>query len=64
MAGTKKPAKLSFENMTKEESRKYFMEQMARAKKTLDEKMKQGDEKGIKHAQNIITNLEGMISRL
>lgn len=64
MAGTKKPAKPGFENMSKAEMHKYYLEQMARAKKSLEEKTKDGDEKGIKRATEIIQNLEGMISRL
>lgn len=64
MVGTRKPAKPGFETMTKAEQRKYYLEQMERAKKSLEEKTKRGDEKGMKHVAEIIQNLEGMISRL
>lgn len=64
MVGARKPQKSGFENMTKDEKRKYFSEQMARAKQTLEEKTKCGDEKGVKRTEEIIRNIEGMISRL
>lgn len=64
MAGNKKPAKPALENMSKAELHKYYLEQMARAKKSLEEKTKSGDEKGMKLAAEIIQNIEGMISRL
>lgn len=64
MAGTRKPSKPGFENMNRDETRKYYAEQMARAQKRLEEDMKRGDEKSVKHTQEIIRNLEGMMSRL
>lgn len=64
MAGTLKPSKPGFEKMSRDEKRQYYTEQMARAKKRLEEDMKRGDEKSVKHTQEIIRNLEGMMSRL
>lgn len=64
MAGTLKPSKPGFEKMSRDEERQYYTEQMARAKKRLEEDMKRGDEKSVKHTQEIIRNLEGMMSRL
>ncbi len=64
MAGTLKPSKPSFEKMSKDEKRQYYTEQMARAKERLEENIRNGNEKGVQHTQEIIRNLEGMISRL
>ncbi|MDE5615795.1 MAG: hypothetical protein K2I81_03115 [Alphaproteobacteria bacterium] len=64
MAGNKKKTKPGFENMSKEEQRKYFTGQMARAKEKLEQSKKVGDEKGAKIATEIIQNLQGIIGRL
>lgn len=64
MAGNKKPTKTELGPISKDDQRKHYTEQLEIAKKSLAEKTKRGDEKGMEHAQGIIDNILGTLSRL
>lgn len=61
MAGTEK---MPMHNLSKAEQRKYFLQEIERAKKVPQEKTERGDERGAMRAAEIIDNLQNSISRL
>lgn len=59
--GTKKPLKPTFENMTKAERLAYYKEQLERAQQYLNAARTEKDKQ---RAENIIRDINGMISRM
>lgn len=64
MAGAEKGKKLAMHNMPKDEQREYMLAELERAKATLEQKIRLGDDKAVARVAEIISNLQGTIDRI